>query len=597
MLIVVCAQVCGLRQRQWLPRALLFVCASLFALSAIAQSAPAEEDDDDADIEAPIQTTPEERASAAARLPTLNLSPSLLYDLLLSEIAIQRGSAASAARTYGDLARKTRDPRVARRAMEVAGYAQAPQLAIDAARLWHDTDPTSVGALQTLTALLIGQRRIDEAVPLIEKLLALGNPPAAESLMQLPRLLANNPDRAANLVAMRRLAAPYLHLPQAHYAVAQSAAAAENATQALQSVREAARLKPEWEAPALFEAQLLQRTDIAQAQARLATYLAVQPKSSDVRLAYARLLAIDEKNSQAVLQIRRLAEDFPERADVQYAGGLLAAQLVEYPLADTLLQRALQLGVRDPNAVRFTLGQIAEERKAYPDALGWYAQVSGGTQYVASRLRHAHVQVKQGNLEQARAFLRAAPGSEAQRIQLLIGEAQLLRDAQQHKEAFTLLGEALAAQPEQAELLYEHALVAERLERFDVLEANLKKLITARPDHAHALNALGYSYADRNLRLPEAKSLIERAVKLAPDDFYILDSLGWVYFRLGEIGKALQHLQRAFAGRPDGEIGAHLGEVLWVNGQRDEAKRIWQESLKISPENDTLKKTLQRFQP
>ena len=193
--------------------------------------------------------------------------------------------------------------------------------------------------------------------------------------------------------------------------------------------------------------------------------------------------------------------------------------------------------------------------------------------------------------------MRAAPGSEAQRIQLLIGEAQLLRDAQQHKEAFTLLGEALAAQPEQAELLYEHALVAERLERFDVLEANLKKLITARPDHAHALNALGYSYADRNLRLPEAKSLIERAVKLAPDDFYILDSLGWVYFRLGEIGKALQHLQRAFAGRPDGEIGAHLGEVLWVNGQRDEAKRIWQESLKISPENDTLKKTLQRFQP
>lgn len=597
MLIVVCSQVCGLRQRQWLLRALLLVCASLFALSAIAQSAPAEDDDDDADIEAPIQVTPEERASATARLPTLNLSPSLLYDLLLSEIAIQRGNAASAARTYGDLARKTRDPRVARRAMEVAGYAQAPQLAVNAARIWHDTDPTSVGALQTLTALLIGQRRIDEAVPLIEKLLALGNPPPADSLMQLPRLLANNPDRAANLVAMRRLAAPYLNLPQAHYAVAQSAAAADNTTQALQSVREAARLKPDWEAPALLEAQLLQRTDVAQAQARLATYLAAQPKSSEVRLAYARLLAIDEKNSQAVSQIRRLAEDFPDRADLQYAGGLLAAQLVDYPLADTLLQRALQLGVRDPNTVRYTLGQIAEERKAYPDALGWYVQVSGGTQYVASRLRHAHVQAKQGNLEQARAFLRAAPGSEAQRIQLLIGEAQLLRDAQQHKEAFTLLGEALAAQPEQAELLYEHALVAERLERFDVLEANLKKLITARPDHAHALNALGYSYADRNLRLPEAKSLIERAVKLAPDDFYILDSLGWVYFRLGEIGKALQHLQRAFAGRPDGEIGAHLGEVLWVSGQRDEAKRIWQESLKISPENDTLKKTLQRFQP
>jgi len=213
-------------------------------------------------------------------------------------------------------------------------------------------------------------------------------------------------------------------------------------------------------------------------------------------------------------------------------------------------------------------------------------------------MRTANALAKQGKLEEARAFLRSVNVTEEpQRVQLLTAESQLLRDANLHREAFDLLGQALAGSPDQPDLLYDQALTAEKLDRFDILEANLKRLIEIRPDHAHAYNALGYSFADRNLRLPEARKLIEKALELAPDDFFIIDSMGWVLYRMGDIKGAAQYLRRAWGGRPDGEIGAHLGEVLWVLGEREEARRIWQEALQASPENETLQKTLKRFTP
>src|SRR5204863_7421240 len=182
-------------------------------------------------------------------------------------------------------------------------------------------------------------------------------------------------------------------------------------------------------------------------------------------------------------------------------------------------------------------------------------------------------------------------------IQLLVAEAQLLRDANRSKDAFALLGEALGREPDQPELLYDYALTAEKLERFDLLEENLRKLIKVRPDHAHAYNALGYSFAERNLRLPEARKLIEKALELAPEDDYIIDSMGWVQYREGDLKGAAATMRRAYSGRPDAEIGAHLGEVLWQMGQRDEARRVWDEALKTAPDNETLLKTIKKFRP
>jgi Flp pilus assembly protein TadD len=211
-------------------------------------------------------------------------------------------------------------------------------------------------------------------------------------------------------------------------------------------------------------------------------------------------------------------------------------------------------------------------------------------------MRTANALAKQGKLDEARAYLkRVAAENPEDEIQLIVAEAQLLRDAQRAGDAFTLLSDALGKQPEQPELLYDLALTAEKLERFDLLESNLRKLIEVKPDHAHAYNALGYSFAERNLRLGEARKLIEKALEISPEDYFIIDSLGWVLYREGDLKGAARELRRAYAGRPDAEIGAHLGEVLWMLGERDEARRVWDESLQAGPENETLQKTIKRL--
>jgi Flp pilus assembly protein TadD len=211
-------------------------------------------------------------------------------------------------------------------------------------------------------------------------------------------------------------------------------------------------------------------------------------------------------------------------------------------------------------------------------------------------MRTANAIAKQGKLDEARAFLkRVAADHPEDQVQLTVAEAQLLRDANRPGDAFSLLSEALGKQPDQPDLLYDLALTAEKLERFDLLETHLRKLIQVKPDHAHAYNALGYSFADRNLRLPEARKLVEKALELAPEDYFIIDSLGWVLYREGDLKGAARELRRAYGGRPDAEIGAHLGEVLWMLGERDEARRIWDESLKAGPDNETLQKTIKRL--
>ncbi|HEX6320111.1 MAG TPA: tetratricopeptide repeat protein, partial [Burkholderiales bacterium] len=279
-----------------------------------------------------------------------------------------------------------------------------------------------------------------------------------------------------------------------------------------------------------------------------------------------------------------------------YTVGLLAFQLKDYAVAEENMKRLLGMKYRDSNAVRYLLGQIAEDQKRWPQAIDWYEDIDEGEHALPARMRTANAIAKQGKLDEARAFLRKVaddhPGEQAQ---LTVAEAQLLREAQRHQDAFQLLSEALQKDPEQPELLYDVALTAEKLERFDVLEANLRKLMQVRPDHAHAYNALGYSFAERNMRLPEARKLIERALEISPDDSFIIDSLGWVLYRQGDLKGAAEQLRRAYGGRPDAEIGAHLGEVLWMMGERAEAERVWQESLKASPENETLHKTIQRL--
>ncbi|MGH8736920.1 MAG: tetratricopeptide repeat protein [Burkholderiales bacterium] len=537
-------------------------------------------------------------AKAPERLPDEELTEQILYELLVGEIAAQRGNSELAAKTYVDLAKRTRDPRIARRAVEIANYARLPGLALEAARLWHEAEPDSVAALQMVTVYMAAMRRVGEAEPYLKQLLSSSETKPENVFMQVNRLLATDPDKAANLRLVQKLAAGYSDMPNAHFAVAQAAVAADDEKLALREIRRAAELRPDWAVAAEFEAQILQTKAPEEAAKRLARYLDKYPGQNDVRMSYARLLVSEKRYAQARQQFEKLLAANPDSTEVIYAVGLLAFQLKDYATAESSMKQLLALDYRDPDGVRYLLGQIEEAQKHWPQAIAWYEQIQSGDHFLASRLRVAQVMVREGRLGAARAYLHAVKVNGKQdEVQLVIGEAQLLRDADDAGGAFALLSRALMKTPDQPDLLYDLALTADKLGRYDVLEQSLRRVIKLQPDHAQAYNALGYSLADRNLRLPEARGLIEKALQLRPDDGFIIDSMGWVLYREGDLAAAETYLRRAYGQQHDVEIGAHLGEVLWVEGKRDEARTIWGEALKDHPENETLRKTIRRFRP
>jgi len=503
----------------------------------------------------------------------------MLYEFLIAEVALQRGQPVVAAQAYAELARRTRDPRIAQRATEVALFARQGNAAADAAKVWHETDAESDEALRTLSSILVNTGRLDEAQPYLEKVLAKNSGPSndsGEAFLQLSQVFATTQDKQAVLRLVRRLAEPYRNVAAARVAVAQAASTAGEDALALEEARAASRLRSDWPLAALLQAGLLQKQSNAAALDYLRVHLEQHPKARDVRLTYARMLIADKQVDEARKQLSQLTQDFPDNADVHYAIGLLSLQLEDYALAESSFRRLLELGFRDRALVQLYLGQIAEDQKRYAEALDWYRQVGRGEHAMTALIRQANVIAKQGDVAAARALLHDTSASSAQqRVQLILAEAQLLREANQSREAFELVEKSLETMPNQPDLLYDYAMLAERLDRVELMESSLRRVIGLKADHAHAYNALGYSLADRNIRLDEAKELIERAMKLAPDDFFIVDSLGWVLYRQGRNEEALRHLQRAFDARQDGEIAAHLGEVLWVLGRREDAERIW----------------------
>ena len=530
-------------------------------------------------------------------LPQQELSQAVLFKLLLAEIALQRGQNNVAVQSYLELARETRDPRIAQRATEVAWNSRFLGVALETAGIWLAADPESVQARQVLATLLVSQSRLAEAQPYLEKSLAADKENLGHNFLQLNTLLARHPDKAAVLALTQSLAKPYPTLPEAHYSIAQAAVSAGQGELALSEIRTALKYRPDWEQAALFQGQLLQRTSNAEALAYYQGYLRSYSQAMDVRLNYARLLVTAKQYTEARNEFQALLKEFPNNPDVSMAVGLLSLQLNDYDTAETQLQHALETNYKDPNTVRFYLGQANEERKHFDEALRWYGSVSGGEQYVPSRARYASILAKQGRMPEARKYLQEAARNAQERVQFTQAEAQLLRDANEYREAYDLLGQALEKNPNSPELLYDHAMAAEKIDRIDVLEANLRKVIQLKPDYAHAYNALGYTLADRNTRLPEAYSLIEQALKLAPEDPFIIDSMGWVLYRMGQNDASVTFLKRAFELRPDAEIAAHLGEVLWAAGKRDEARKVWSSALKDNPANEVLLATVKKFTP
>lgn len=529
-------------------------------------------------------------------LPDRTLDSDLLYKFLLAEIAGQRGNYQIAAQAYLEMAKTTRDPRIARRATEVALYGRYSDIAVEAAKLWLATEKDSAAARQTLAALFVNSNDLQSAKPLLQQMLAADGDNIGQSLTQLYPLLAKHADKNAVLALVRELTKPYLERAEAHLAVSEAALGANKFDAALAEIREAMRIRPDWETGALFQAQLLNRESRAKALDYLKSFLDAHPKAQEVRLGYARQLINDKKFPEARAEFQRLLDDNPQNGDIAVTVALLSVQMNDLDLAEVQLKRVLEMDYKDPDAVRFHLGQVNEERKRYDQAAEWYLSVEDGEQYVLANARYAFMLAKQGKLAEARAHLQnLTPQNDAQRVQILQSEAQLMREAKEYKESFDILRRALDVQPDQPELLYDVALAAEKIDRIDIVEVNLRRLIVLKPDHAQAYNALGYTLADRTDRLVEARDYIEKALKLSPEDPFILDSMGWVEYRLGHFSQGLQYLERAFQQRPDPEIAAHLGEVMWAKGDKPGAEKVWRDALRDNPENDELQKVIKKY--
>ncbi len=539
----------------------------------------------------------EQGEAGQLELPKLDLTAPMLFDFLLGETALQRGDSEIATESYLRLAKTTRDPRVAQRATEVALLSRKPLQALAAATIWVELDPNSVIAHQTIVSVLVSTGRLDEARPHLGKLLAVeGN--VSKFFMQLNNLLVRNVDKTETLELVQQFAKPYPKLPEAHFAVSQAALFANQFDIAQQQMKHVLTLRPDWEMAAIFYGRILRRISIASAIEFYEGYLKTYPKANKTRITFARMLVTEKNYIKARSQFQQLLTKNPENANVALAVGLLSMELHDFDAAEENFKKAIELGYKDPNTIRFYLARIYEKTQRNDTAMKWYRSVVRGNQFLPAQIRYAFLLSKQGKLSEARKHLQQLPvENDQQRVHLLVTEAEFLREAGSHQKVFYLLSSGLEKLPDYPELLYDRAMAAEKIGKLDILEKDLRKLIQLKPDHAHAHNALGYSFAEHSNRLPEALELIEKAIKLSPEDPYIIDSLGWVHYRMGNLNKGVGYLKQAFVIKPDPEIAAHLGEVLWMQGTKEEAKEVWRSTIKSHPGNEVLLNTMKKFMP
>jgi Flp pilus assembly protein TadD len=552
--------------------------------------------------EKPVAVTPEPATDAteakpAANLPGQELTGATVYEMLLAEIALRRGQPAVGISAYADLAQSTKDPRIVRRAVELAAMGRQTQLELELSQLWVELEPESLQARQMLVGGLVTAGRMEDAEPHIVFLLNKDPSHVGIVLMRLTRSAAADPRKKELAAMLDRLAAKYPDVPEAHFVRAYAALSTGDSTRALDEVEKGRAQRPDWEPLALLNAQLLQENGgMPKAMAFLQGYLEKYPKAREVRQQYARALVSEKKYAEAQEQFLILDQEIPGNGDINHALAVLAVQLGDMDEADKRFRTLLEEGEGEGNGLRLALGQIAEARKKPEEALKWYESVTKGPQFLEARLKAAVIIAQQKDTNSAIAYLKALHGADtAERVRIILVQSQLLRAANRDKEAYRLLNKGLETYPDQPDFLYDSALLAEKVGHFEVLEPRLKKLIKIKPEFAHAYNALGYSLADRGERLPEAETLIRKALELAPDDPFILDSLGWVLYRKGNLEEAQQTLEKSLARRADPEIAAHLGEVQWMAGKHEEATRTWQEAAKATPDNPPLQAVMKKF--
>lgn len=556
--------------------------------------------------EAPAAAMPavaEVPTPAQENLPNNELTGDLLYRITKAELEFKQGQWQGPYVTMLSLAQQTRDPRLARRAAEMALTAKQPNEAMAAVRLWRSLAPDSDEAVQYFLGFTIANDDLGEVEPIFAERLQKATEHARPLVMfQMQQFLLRAKDKQAAFALEERVLAPYDAMLETHLILAQGAYAMNDTERSRSEAARALAIKPDSELAVLTSAQVA--GDIGAAAKVLSSFLEQHPKASEVRAAYARILVEDKQTDAARKQFLLLLKDQPDNIGTLYALGVISMQANDLAEAEKYFTRFIAASddhpgdERDPTKVLLILSQLAEQRNDLDAAYNWLSKVdeSDEKSYVAARLRMAVLTARKGNIDEARKQLAELNfANKDDQAQVYQTDAQLLRDAGDHRAAYVVLENAIKRYPDNPDLLYDYALVAEKIGKVDLMEKALRQVMIAAPDNQHAYNALGYSLAERNVRLPEALQLIDKALKMAPTDPFIMDSMGWVQYRMGNLQEAENYLRRAYALRNDPEIAVHLGEVLFVKGDVAGAQKLWQEAHAKDPQNDALKATLARL--
>jgi tetratricopeptide (TPR) repeat protein len=574
-------------------------------------------------------------AAAASTPPKSALDQRLLYQLLVGEMALNSGDAGSAYELLLDAARRSRDEGLFRRAVDIALQSRAGEQALAATRAWRLSSPSSADAVRTQLQILLLLNKADGVGEPLKALLALT--PEAERpglISALPRFLqrASNPSRVAALMeeALKGYRdAPATQVP-VRVALGRAWQEARDPDRAFAMATEGQQLEASAPGPVLLAMELMRERPAA--ESIVLDYLKLPQAEPAVRMAYVRILTGAQRYADAIKQLEGATKAHPDVAAPYLSLGALQLELKHPKEGEAALLRYVELAQKQaaatpggtaPSARPATsspdsdsedddgaparpeqgliqawlmLAQAAEQRGDFAAAERWLAKVDDPQRALEVQTRRASMLARQGQVAQAREVIRRVPERRINDGRAkLVAEAGVLRDAKQWREAYEVLGSASQRFADDADLLYEQAMMAEKIDRLDDMERLLRRVIELKPNNAHAHNALGYSLADRRQRLPEARQLILRALELSPGDPFITDSLGWVEFRMGNREEAAALLRRAYAARPDTEIAAHLGEVLWSLGQRDEARKVWREGRVRDAANDVLRETLARL--
>ena len=525
------------------------------------------------------------------------LTSDILYKVLVAEIAGHRGKIDTMLDYYMNLARETRDLSVIERATRISVYKRNNLASIEAAGLWIDIEPDNPDPHQVMTVMRIRQDDFDAALHHLNLVLESTEGDVDQKLWMVANFLGDEEDKSMVIRLMDTIMSEYMDDMDALYAYAHVSSLIGDDERAKVLLEKILNLKPDNETAAIAYIGLLKKHGkIKEALAWLESVLANKEDNFNLRMAYARLLTDEKDFNKAREQFEILYIQTPDNSDLLYALGLLSLQEDNPDDSKKYFTRLIELKkhIFDAN---YYLGRIAEEKNDLKKANEFYMAVHGGKNYFDAFIRVSFIHAKLGEVEKALIHIRSIEKpKDDNRIILIQAESEILMEQKRYQEAFEVFNKAIDKKSH-PDLLYSRAMIAEKIDRFDILEADLMQIIEDDPNNATALNALGYTLADRSERLEEAYNYIQRAYKLSPNDFYILDSMGWVLYRLGRFDEAISFLQQALDLRNDPEVAAHLGEVHWVMGDKKAAEAVWSTALKNTPEDDRLLKIIERFTP